>query len=59
MAEILALLRKNAARRDALLEERDRLIVEARSAGATVVDIAEAIGLSRMQVHRILNEHQH
>lgn len=56
VADLLALLRKNAARRDELLTDRDRLIVEARAAGATTVAIAEAAGLSRMQVHRILTE---
>ena len=36
--------------------ERDRLILEAKAAGAAVTHIAEAVGLDRTQVHRIIRE---
>lgn len=37
-----------------LIEERDALIVEAAKRGATKVAIAQAVGLSRQQVHTII-----
>jgi hypothetical protein len=54
VADVLAVLRRNAAARARLLAERDQLIREARDANVPVVWIAEAVGLTRMQVHRIL-----
>jgi hypothetical protein len=50
----LAALRKHAAKQEALSAERDALIVQARADGASVVSIANTIGLTRQQVHRIL-----
>ncbi|WP_223691083.1 hypothetical protein [Leifsonia poae] len=35
--------------------ERDELIIAAASAGVPKTHIADAVGLSSMQVHRILN----
>jgi DNA-binding MarR family transcriptional regulator len=54
--EILARLKKNRARREQNLTERDGLILEAKAAGVPVTHIAEAIGLDRTQVHRIIRD---
>ncbi len=53
-SKILDRLRKNRDKRDALLTERDALILEAKRAGVAVTHIADAIGLDRTQVHRII-----
>lgn len=57
MGEELEALRKNRADRERLSAERDELIVAAKSAKVPVTHIAKAVGLSAMQVHRVLNEH--
>lgn len=47
-----------ARTRDSIAESmslRDELVVESRREGASVTAIAESAGLSRMQVHRVLN----
>jgi DNA-binding NarL/FixJ family response regulator len=49
-------LRRNAAHRSELLGERDALILEAKATGMPVAHIAEAIGLSRVQVHNIIRQ---
>lgn len=59
MVEILGRLRRIAAKRAELLEERDRLIVEAKDAGVPVSHIAEAAGLSRVQTHKIIKDNRH
>jgi DNA invertase Pin-like site-specific DNA recombinase len=59
VVEILTRLRRIAAKRSELLEERDRLIVEAKDAGVPVSHIAEAAGLSRVHTHKIINDNQH
>jgi DNA-directed RNA polymerase specialized sigma subunit len=51
----LAALRKNAQERADLLAERDELIVAARNDTVPVTHIAEAVGLSPIHVHRIIN----
>jgi DNA invertase Pin-like site-specific DNA recombinase len=56
VTELLKRLRANASKREALSAERDALIREAKAAGVPVTHIAEAIGLTRQQVHRILAE---
>lgn len=48
-------LGKNAALRRGLTEQRDKLITSANAAGVPVTHIAEALGLTRQHVHRILN----
>lgn len=40
------------------LADRDAAIVEARDAGASAIQIAEAAGLTRQQIHRILTQQQ-
>lgn len=57
MADPLRELEQNTRQREALLAERDRLIVAAKNAGNTVVRIAEAAELHRTHVHRIITEH--
>ena len=52
----LEALRENRAERERLNTERDELIVAAKLAKKPVTHIAEAVGLSAMQVHRILND---
>jgi len=52
--DILKRLRANAGKREALSRERDELIREAKAAGLPVTHIAEAVGLTRQQVHRII-----
>ena len=49
-------LRVNARQRANLLRERDELIIEAKTAKIPVTHIAAAIGLSAMQVHRIIRD---
>jgi DNA invertase Pin-like site-specific DNA recombinase len=56
VTELIERLRANASKRDTLSRERDDLIREAKAAGVPVTHIAEAIGLTRQQVHRILAE---
>lgn len=56
MADPLVQLRANRDKREKLMAERDRLILEAKAAGAAVTHIAEAVGLDRTQVHRIIRE---
>jgi predicted transcriptional regulator len=53
---ILAELRRNAKKRADATAERDGLIVRAKAAGIPVVKIAEAVGLTRQQIHRIIAE---
>ncbi len=48
-------LGKNAALRRDLTEQRDKLITSANAAGVPVTHIAEALGLTRQHIHRILN----
>lgn len=43
--------------RDALMRERDRLILKAIDEGYAVVDIVEAAGVTRARVYQIKNEH--
>lgn len=45
---------ENTAQREELAIDRDALIVRAWGAGAPVTHIAEAAGLDRTQVHRIV-----
>lgn len=52
--DYLKALRQNRDRRSDLTEERDRLIVQAKGARVPVSHIAEAVGLSRAQVHNII-----
>ena len=54
--DTLSRLKKNAQRRDELVRERDDLIFLAKTEGVPVTHIAEAIGLDRTQVHRILRD---
>lgn len=54
MADELEALRTNCTQRAKLDAERDDLIVAAKRAKKPVTHIADAAGLSRMQVHRIL-----
>jgi hypothetical protein len=56
MTDILNQLRANASKRDALSSERDQLILWAAAAKIPVTHIAEAVGLTRQQVHRIIND---
>jgi hypothetical protein len=56
MTDTLTALKKNAEHRDALIIERDTLIFQAKSEGAPVTHIADAIGLDRTQIHRILRD---
>jgi hypothetical protein len=49
-------LSENRAQLDDLMRAREALIVSARLAGSPISAIAEAAGISRMQVHRILND---
>lgn len=56
MTEIVTLLERNATRRAELAVERDELIFAAKTAGVPVTHIARAVGLSAMQVHRIIRE---
>jgi heme-degrading monooxygenase HmoA len=49
-------LAQNARQRAELLQERDELIFGAKTAHVPVTRIAEAVGLSAMQVHRLLRE---
>jgi DNA invertase Pin-like site-specific DNA recombinase len=56
MPDLLKLLRANASKREALSAERDALIREAKAAGIPVTHIAEAVGLSRAQVHNIIRQ---
>lgn len=51
---LLAELRRNAKKRSDTIQERDVLIRRAKDAGVPVVKIAEAVGLTRQQVHRII-----
>jgi hypothetical protein len=53
-ADLLQELEANTTRREKLLAERDRLILAAKEAHVPVVRIAEAAGLTRQQVHRII-----
>lgn len=53
---MLSNLRRNREKRDALLAQRDLQILEARLAGVPVTHIAEAVGLDRTQVHRIIRD---
>jgi len=46
----------NARQRAKLLRERDQLIIEAKAAKIPVAHIAAAVGLSAMQVHRIIRD---
>lgn len=52
----LTRLREHRAAQDKLTGERDRLILDAKDAGAPVTHIANAIGLDRTQIHRIIRE---
>jgi predicted transcriptional regulator len=54
VTELLKRLKANASKREAVSVERDALIREAKAAGIPVTHIAEAIGLTRQQVHRII-----
>ncbi|MEO6116271.1 MAG: helix-turn-helix domain-containing protein [Pseudolysinimonas sp.] len=56
MSDTLRALKLNARMRDTLAIERDSLIFQAKSDGLPVTQIAEAIGLERTQVHRILRD---
>ena len=56
MTDILTRLKNNAQLRDELVRERDDLIFLAKTEGVPVTHIAEAIGLDRTQVHRILRD---
>jgi len=49
-------LRRNAKLRAGLVADRDALILKAKDQGTPVVHIAEAVGLTRQQVHRIIAE---
>lgn len=52
--DLLTRLQKNARARERLLAERDELILQAKTAAVPATHIAAAVGLSPMQVHRIL-----
>lgn len=54
MTDLLKRLRANVSKRDSLSRERDELILEASAAKIPVTHIAEAVGLSRAQVHNII-----
>jgi hypothetical protein len=56
MASILNQLEQNAKKRAQLAVERDELIFAAKTVGLPVTHIARSVGLSAMQVHRILRE---
>lgn len=56
MADWLKQLERNAAKRAELLAERDQLIANAKADKVPVTHIAKAVGLSAMQVHRIIND---
>ena len=58
MTNILKRLRAHAAKQETLSRERDALILEAKEDSVPVTHIAEAIGLHRTHVHRILREHE-
>jgi DNA invertase Pin-like site-specific DNA recombinase len=36
---------------------RDEAVISARKAGASAIEIGEALGISRQQVHKILDKH--
>lgn len=49
-----------AVKREAFTDgtaERDLAVVAARYVGASVIDIADTLGLSRQQVHKIIAAH--
>ena len=52
--ELTELLEQNRRDRERLQAERDALILRARQEGMKVTHIANAVGLSTMQVHRIV-----
>jgi predicted transcriptional regulator len=54
-SDILKRLRANAGKREAVSSERDALILEAAGAKIPVTHIAQAVGLTRQQVHRIIS----
>lgn len=53
-AETRRKLARIKARRSALLADERRMIVEARRAGGSLREIAQAVGLSHMQIKRII-----
>lgn len=56
--DYLAALRANVHARASALESRDKLVIEANKFGnVPVTEIAEALDLTRQQVHRILHGH--
>ena len=58
MDEVLRRLTDNTDARSRLLVERDELIIAATvDAGLPVTRVAEAAGLSRQQVHNIINDY--
>jgi len=57
VADILEQLRQNTETRARLLTERDQMIFTATvDHGLPVTHVAAAVGLSRQQVHNIINE---
>jgi hypothetical protein len=55
-SSLLDQLADNHTRRQQLAVERDELIFAAKTAGIPITHIAKSVGLSPMQVHRILHE---
>lgn len=55
MTDMTATLLKAKAQMESARAQRDQAILDAVAAGMKKTAIAEAVGLSRMHVHRILN----
>lgn len=53
---ILSELRRVQEERSRLLEGVARLLLRGKDAGATVVEMAEALGMSRQWAHRLIRE---
>jgi predicted transcriptional regulator len=51
-------LKRNRLTRDRALEERDRLILEAHDAGASLREIAVLVGLTHVGVRNVINAHR-
>jgi hypothetical protein len=56
MTDAVTELKHNPQKRVGLALERDELVFEAKTMGLPVTHIAAAIGLDRIQIHRILRD---